>query len=104
MKMKNQPPESRSFRNKWSRQIERWGYTTMPNLLLDHQVALGIGSSELSMICHLLYYRWDNSKPYPSAETLAKRSGLSVSSVRNNIRKLERKGLVRRVKRTGRTN
>lgn len=93
-----------TFADKWSVPIERHGYTSLPNLLLSHQAELNITSGELTIICQLLSFKWTSSDPWPSVELLSKQTGMSPSTVRTHIRKLDKKGLVTRVFRKGATN
>lgn len=94
----------RTFSEKWSNYIELLGYTAVPNCLITCQVSIGITSSEFNVLVQILQYRFDDGMPYPSLQSIAKRSGLAVSSVRRNIRTLEEKGLIRRLSRIGSTN
>ncbi|MEK7059298.1 MAG: helix-turn-helix domain-containing protein [Patescibacteria group bacterium] len=87
---------SYSFKNKWSSEIAKWGYTPIPNLLIYNQSKLDITSSEMAVLLQLLTHMWDDRHPYPAASTLCKRSGMALQTVRTNIRRLEAKGLLRR--------
>ena len=56
------------------------------------------------MIVQIMSYKWDERKPFPSVSKLAKRLGLSAGQVRAHLRSLERRGILNRVERIGRSN
>ena len=56
------------------------------------------------LIIHLMRHKWDSKMPFPGSKLLAKRMGISATAVRGHARSLERKGYLKRIKRTGTTN
>lgn len=93
-----------SFAEKWSNDIEPLGYTSVPNCLMTCQRQLNITSSELNIVLQILLFKYDTRLPYPSLKRLSKHTGLSVGSVRRNLRSLESKQLIKRVYREGTSN
>ena len=89
------------FASKWTLLIAKSGYTALPNLLIQHQADLGITPSEMAVVIGLLAKKWSKSNPYPSVKTLSRQSGLAANTVRNQLRRLERKGLIKRKFRQG---
>ena len=89
-----------TFKDKWGKPVADSGHTSLPNLLIDHLVDLRIGPSEFLVITCVLKYKWSDENPYPSADTLSKLSGLAPGTVRTQIRKLKKKGLIKVVFRT----
>lgn len=90
-----------AFANKWTPRIAQKGYAALPNLLIEHQADLGITPSEMAVVIGLLAKKWSKSNPYPSVKTLSRQSGLAANTVRNQLRRLERKGLIKRQFRQG---
>lgn len=93
-----------SFTNKWHPEFKPWGFTAIPNLLIIHQRTLKITNGELVVLLNLNKFKWDDRDPFPSAQTLSKNTGMSVSSIRKHIRSLEKKKLVKRNFRKSQTN
>jgi hypothetical protein len=56
------------------------------------------------LIVHLLSFKWDHAAPFPALKTLAKRMGITPSSVRAHLRSLGKKGYLVREINVGKTN
>lgn len=93
-----------AFSNKWSPQLQSDGFTTIPNTLIKNQARLGITDSEMVIIMSLVSFRWNQQMPYPSVATLSTFTGKTTGAIRNNLRNLEKKGIIRRIYREGQTN
>lgn len=93
-----------SFSDKWSPAIAAKNFTQVPNLLIEHLADLDITPSEMVVITSLLYFKWTDRMPYPSAKTLSNMTGLSVHTIRTNLRRLQKKKLIVRHFREGITN
>lgn len=93
-----------SFSNKWPSSLIDKGFTIIPNLLIWNQGKLGITSSELVVICCLASHQWDHRLPFPATSTLARYTGKTNGSIKDNLRSLETKGYLRRIYRDGQTN
>jgi hypothetical protein len=81
---------------------ERWGdllaagSTHVPNLLLDHQHALDMSSTELVVLVHVLRYWSEPSQPSrPDLERIAQAMDLGRASVERSLLALEKLGLLR---------
>ncbi len=59
---------------------------------------------EVLLIVHLMRFKWDAAAPFPGFKTIAKKMGITATSVRNHARTLEQKGYLTRIKRVGATN
>lgn len=95
----------RSLEARWgSLQLFAEGFVAVPTALLRHYTALNLNNSELVFVMELMCFKWDEAAPFPSYTTLAQRMGVTTEAVRNHAKALEDKGLLRRVKRSGRTN
>lgn len=99
-----QPKKEYAFEKKWSRAIAAHGFTALPNLLLRHYVQLGITPPELRLLVALETFRWDDNRPYPSLDTLAKMLAIEPRQARNIITSLAKKGLIIRTLRVGTTS
>lgn len=83
---------------KWGADVIKRGYTTVPNLLLLHQVKLDISCLELAVLLHVFRHWWQpEDLPFPSNGRLAALLGLSARQVQRHIAALEKKGLVKRI-------
>lgn len=87
-----------------SKELAKDGFTTVPSLFLEYYNTLNVSSSEAILVVHLLSHKWTEKNPFPTFDRLAKRMGMSPTAVRNHARSLEKKGLVKRIHRVGRSN
>jgi DNA-binding MarR family transcriptional regulator len=94
------------FASKWHPEIAELGYTMVPNALLFYYDLLDITPTEFLILVNIESFRWDAKKlPYPTVETLAKRTGMKSRTVTRNITTLEKnKRLIERVKRKRTSN
>ena len=76
------------------------GWTALPSLILDKQPALGIDSLDLNILLQLAKYWWKKDDlPYPAKETLSELIGVSPSTIRRHIKRMEAEGLIKRIER-----
>ncbi len=76
------------------------GWTALPSLILDKQPALGIDSVDLNILLQLAKYWWrKDDLPYPSKETLGELIGVTASTIRKHIKRMEQEGLIHRIPR-----
>lgn len=93
------------FSKKWSAEIEQYGFTQVPNLLLSCQGHLGLTDGEILTLIHLLTFWFSHkSKVYPTITTLTKFSHKGYSTVQKRLRTLEEKGFVKRRRKLGTSN
>jgi DNA-binding MarR family transcriptional regulator len=92
------------FSSKWSSATEEDGFTMVPNLLIKHQSDLNITDPEIVVLIAILSFKWTDAMPYPSAGKLGEYTGKSTKSVRDKLRSLETKGIIKRVHRAGASN
>lgn len=91
----------RKMIEKWGGSVTRYGYTQVPTLLLKGQRRLGLKSSHLSVIIHLMAYWWEvGRKPYPSKQALHEQIGLSSRQIQRILSELDELGLVKRIMRS----
>lgn len=69
------------------------------HMLPRRNESVGLTSSEVVLIVHLMSFKWTRDAPFPSQEMLAKRMGISERAVRNLLYRLEIDGYVVRRRR-----
>ena len=75
----------------------KFGYTMIPNLLLQAQGRLGISPVQL---IQLIQHWWDaGNDPFLAKETIARRMGKSPRQIQRYLTELEDAGFVRRIPR-----
>ena len=96
----------RNVAERWSTALADKGWTSISNQFLEcySRLSPSITHGEAMFIVHLMQYKWDQSAPFPSLVTIAKRMGISTTSARSLARSLEKKGYLRREGQKGRTN
>jgi predicted transcriptional regulator len=81
----------------WGKAVCANGYAGVPSILIQAQRRLGINSTQMNIIVQLLdYWREPARKPFPSKKELANRIGVIPKTIQNNIRELEKAGLIQR--------
>ena len=78
-------------------------WTPVSDYFLDSYTKLAppLTNGEAMLVIHLMRHKWDEAPPFPGFKTLARRMGVTATSVRNLARSLEKKGYLRRQKRRG---
>jgi hypothetical protein len=85
---------------KWSPQVMKHGYTPLPNLLLRAQGKLKITPVQLNVLIQLAEHWWEADKdPFPAKDRIATRMNKSPRQIQRYITQLEKRGMVRRIKR-----
>ena len=81
----------------WGKAVYSHGYAGIPSILIQGQRRLGINSTQMNIIIQLLdYWHEPSRKPFPTKKDLSLRIGVTSKTIQNNIRELEKAGLVRR--------
>jgi DNA-binding transcriptional regulator YhcF (GntR family) len=84
----------------WGKAVLSHGYTGIPSILIQAQVRLGLNPVKMNIIVQLLdYWREPTRRPFPSKRELAERIDVTEKTIQNNIRALEKAGLVQRIAR-----
>ena len=84
----------------WGKKVYQHGYAGVPSILIRGQQRLGLSPTQFNIVVQLLEYWFDPAKkPFPTKRDLAERIGVTVKTVQNNIRELEKAGLIYREKR-----
>jgi len=84
---------------------ERWGpavdagFLAVPNILVRSQDKLGLTPNDLVVVLNIILHWWhQDRRPAPRSTAIAKRTGLGPRTVQRSLRKLEKKGLITRVR------
>lgn len=87
-----------SFERIWGKKVRSHGYAAIPTILIRSQHRLGINSTQFSLLMHLLDLYWSPDRPpFPTKQQLADRIGIKMSSIKPNMKALEKAGLIQRV-------
>jgi DNA-binding MarR family transcriptional regulator len=99
----NQP--DLSMANKWGSQIVHLGWTSVPNALIRHMGALDISPAEMVVICYLIMFWWEKDRlPFPSIMKMAAEVGVSSKTIERKLDSLEKKMLIKKEERLGKSN
>lgn len=91
-----------SFINKWSPEIEQFGFTQIPNQLITCQSQLNLHDGELVTLVQLTKFWFSKKgKVYPAINTLASYTGKGYTTVQKRLKALEDKGFIRRRRNSG---
>jgi hypothetical protein len=81
----------------WGKAVNSHGYTGVPSVLIQGQRRLGITPLQMNIILQLLDYWIEPSrKPFRRKKELAARIRVTEKTIQNNIRELEKAGLINR--------
>ena len=94
----------RDIAARWTPHLATMGWTPVSNYFLANYHRLKISSIEAMVVIHLISYKWSAAAPYPSLAKIAKKMGLTTTSVRSHVRNLEKRRLVVRESKSGSTN
>ena len=98
----NSSPELRTNEKKWGKPLMEAGWTLLPNTILVRQAALGLTSTDINILLHLMAFWWKKEElPHPSKVTLAKSIGVTPRTVQRRIATMEQAGFIRRIRRQG---
>ena len=101
---KKQKQGLRRNEQKWSPELMEAGWLAIPNIIVEKQIELGLDSTDINILLHLLRYWWHRDNlPHPSKKTIAQCMGVNMSTVRRHIARMEKRGLIQRVERRDET-
>ena len=85
---------------KWGATLMQAGWTALPNVIIEHQAALGLDALDLNVILHLAHYWWTaDNLPHPSVGRIARALGVSRRTIQKRIAALEAGGFIEREER-----
>jgi len=91
-----------AFSDKWTPEIEQYGFTQIPNLLIACQGHLNLKDGELITLIELLTFWFKHDgRVYPSIGRLTRFSSKGYSTIQRRLKVLEEKGFVKRSRTLG---
>lgn len=88
----------------WGMDVMKLGWVGVPSLLIQQQAMIGVTALEMAVLLHILQHWWQAKQlPFPGNARLAAQLGISARQVQRHIAALEKKGLVKRLARSSRT-
>jgi hypothetical protein len=98
--MPDESKKPRAIEQKFGKELVEAGWTAVPNMLFEHMTALGIDSTDVVIVIHLLRYWWERETlPHPSKVTIAHAMGIHPRTVQRRIASLEHARLIGREQR-----
>ncbi len=92
--------EIRVNEKKWTPTLMKAGWTAIPSVIFERQLALGLDPLDINILLHIASYWWSkDSKPFPSKVTIAKAIGKNPRTIQRRIARLEAGKLIRREER-----
>ena len=91
---------SPSVQAKWGDSVTsgQTGFLTIPDVLVKHQVMLGLDSTDMAIILNIVMHWWNAEEmPHPRPSSIAKQMGVSTRTVERRIKKFEKLELIKRL-------
>ena len=87
----------KAIEERWTKPLTDAGWTALPNVILDKQVALGLEAMDLNILLQMIKFWWrPGSEPFPSVKTLAQAIGVSTRTIQRHTSRMEQAGLLER--------
>jgi hypothetical protein len=98
-------PHSPGYSFRWGIPLLDRGHTSAPNFFFDHYAEVGVTKIEFLTILHLARYRFERagSECRPAVRTVSRQMGIGNRRLQQIIAGLEKRGLLERHYRSGRT-
>lgn len=91
------PKRESSTERIWGKAVYGHGYAGVPSILLKAQRRIGITPLQMNIVIQLLeYWHEPTRRPFPTKQDLANRIGVNAKTIQNNVRELEKAGLIQR--------
>ena len=85
---------------KWTPELMEAGWLSIPNIIVEKQLDLGLDSTDINVLLHLVRYWWHRDNlPHPSKKTIAQCMNVDMRTVQRHIARMEQRGLIQRVER-----
>ena len=85
-----------SYQDFWSPEIAAYGFTAIPNPLIENFVLLGISDKEFFILMCLMKFMFYKKTAHPSIGLICGYTGQGYSTVQKKLATLESKGLIKR--------
>ena len=87
---------------KWGAAVTggRNGYQLLPDVLVRHQVKLGLSCTDMCVLLNICMHWWENdptNMPHPRPDQIARRLGTNSRTVQRSIAKMVRLDLIERM-------
>lgn len=87
---------SHPFEEIWGASING-GFTSIPNILIEHQRSLGITTTQMCTLVVLMKYLWSSEeKTPPTYDRISASIGITKPTVRRSINRLVELGLLKK--------
>jgi len=97
----SQGKSTSAIKSRWGAPLYDAGWTAIPNIIFQRQRVLGLSSTDINILLHIIVYWWEpKDLPFPAKETIAAAMGITPRHVQRRIAALETGGLIKRVYRT----
>jgi predicted transcriptional regulator len=84
----------------WGKPVMSHGFAGIPSILIQAQRRIGLSTTQMNIVVQLLdYWREPNRRPFPTKRDLAERIDVTEKTIQNNIRAMEKAGLIKRIQR-----
>ena len=76
------------------------GFTPLPNALIHSQAALGLSANDFVVALNLVSHWWYRKRvSFPGTTLISKRTGLGIRTIQRSLNRLEKRGLIKAVRR-----
>lgn len=87
--------QARRNEAKWTKPLMEAGWTIIPSMIFERQRALGLYPVDINVLMQLVVRWWTaDNPPYPSLKDIARRIGVSVSTVQRSLKRMQTKGFI----------
>jgi DNA-binding transcriptional ArsR family regulator len=93
------PPTAETLKaieKRWSKDLAKVGWTALPNIILEKQVALELEPIDVNILMQIAKHWWSEEAPFPSIERIAIAIGVTPRTVQRRITKMEKAKLIER--------
>ena len=85
----------------WSPGVLSQGFVGVPIWLLESRLFIKLNPSQFLVLITLCSFRYSNQAVFPTVQTISRRCGVDERSVRRATAKMEKLGLINKVRRFG---
>jgi hypothetical protein len=92
-----QTQQVKVIEKRWSKPLTKAGWTALPNIVLEKQVALGLEPIDVNILMQIAKHWWQaDAAPFPAIDTLAAAIGVTARTVQRRIAKMVKEELIER--------
>ena len=87
--------QTNPLQGKWGPLALKAGWVGIPTILLQSQARLGLTSTDVVVLAHMIRFWWTKEKlPFPSLERMAEDMGIESANVVRSVARLRKKKLI----------